>query len=711
MMPLRLSLTNFMCYRDNLSPLELEGIHLACICGNNGNGKSALLDAITWALWGEARAKTQEELIHQGQQDMAVELEFMARGQRYKVVRKHSRSGRSRQGTTILELYVASDNGFRAITGNTIRETGASIRDLLHMEYSTFISSAYLLQGQADLFTASLPSERKRILGEILDLAYYDVLETKAKELSRQREADIRETEIALQYMNQELERRPEYESRLKDANEALHQLSPQVEEAQKKAENLQRSVASLQGNKQEMDGLERQIQNARQETAHFQKQVNEHHQRIAKFETVLQKAEAGALTKARLEAEEVEKRRETLREKTEEVQKSASEIHRLKAANAKILNEMKELRTKFDLLSEEQAKCPVCKQPLGPDGMEHLRAELESQGKDQKQIYRENETQINQLEAQRQALSAQVSETEKELDKRRRETQANLITLEREIEEAQRSLPDERTKLQQSQGMLDRRRQEVEEGMKRLEAMKREMEGLPELELSLKKAQNELKGLSNNQLSLMSEKRTLEQRLEECERLQKETAEKQRAITKLQREKSIYDELAVAFGKSGVQALIIESATPQLQDDANELLGRLTDNRMSLKLETQRERKTRQGDPIETLEIKIADELGTRSYETFSGGETFRVNFALRIALSKLLARRAGAPLPILFIDEGFGTQDASGRERLLEAIKSIENEFEKIFVITHIEELKDAFPVRIEVTKTEAGSTYAIS
>ena len=47
-----------------------------------------------------------------------------------------------------------------------------------------------------------------------------------------------------------------------------------------------------------------------------------------------------------------------------------------------------------------------------------------------------------------------------------------------------------------------------------------------------------------------------------------------------------------------------------------------------------------------ETLEIYISDEVGTRNYELYSGGEAFRVNFALRLALSRLLARRAGSKL-----------------------------------------------------------------
>ena len=112
----------------------------------------------------------------------------------------------------------------------------------------------------------------------------------------------------------------------------------------------------------------------------------------------------------------------------------------------------------------------------------------------------------------------------------------------------------------------------------------------------------------------------------------------------------------------------------------------------------------------VETLDIVISDELGARNYEMFSGGEAFRIDFALRIALSKLLARRAGAPLPTLIIDEGFGTQDSTGIEKLKEAIGSIQDDFEKIIVITHIEELKDAFPVRINVIKTPEGSTLEV-
>ena len=107
-------------------------------------------------------------------------------------------------------------------------------------------------------------------------------------------------------------------------------------------------------------------------------------------------------------------------------------------------------------------------------------------------------------------------------------------------------------------------------------------------------------------------------------------------------------------------------------------------------------------GGTRETLEIQVSDELGAyRPYETYSGGEAFRINFALRIALSQLLAARVGVPVRTLVIDEGFGTQDEQGIQSIIEAITKVRRDFAKILIITHLEEVKEAFAVRIEVVK----------
>jgi DNA repair protein SbcC/Rad50 len=171
------------------------------------------------------------------------------------------------------------------------------------------------------------------------------------------------------------------------------------------------------------------------------------------------------------------------------------------------------------------------------------------------------------------------------------------------------------------------------------------------------------------------------------------------------------YKALERAFGKDGVPALLIEQALPEIEMKANEILGRLSDDTMRLHFETQAKYKDeKRKDLRETLDIQVSDGAGLRDYEMYSGGEAFRVNFAIRLALSEVLAQRKGARLQMLVIDEGFGTQDALGRQRLIQAINAVKGDFAKILVITHLEELKDAFPTRIEVEKTEMGSTAVV-
>jgi exonuclease SbcC len=209
---------------------------------------------------------------------------------------------------------------------------------------------------------------------------------------------------------------------------------------------------------------------------------------------------------------------------------------------------------------------------------------------------------------------------------------------------------------------------------------------------------------------------RTASQQLGEARQMVAWLAEQEQEKETLRRtlrdarlEITAYDQLSEAFGKNGIQEMLVDRALPEIEEHANEILARLTGGRMRVELRTQRAGRT--GGTISTLDVNVSDELGIRPYELFSGGERFRINFAIRIALSRYLATRAGAPLQMLAIDEGFGSQDQEGCDRLIEAIRSIEDDFERILVITHLEEIKDVFPVRIEVTKTARGSTFSIT
>jgi exonuclease SbcC len=211
-----------------------------------------------------------------------------------------------------------------------------------------------------------------------------------------------------------------------------------------------------------------------------------------------------------------------------------------------------------------------------------------------------------------------------------------------------------------------------------------------------------------------LSQQGRLQQRLTQLETLQTQYDEQQKHLQDIQRQYRVHQELAQAFGKNGIQALMIENILPQLEAETNHILARLTGHQLHVQIVTQRagrraSKKTTK--LIDTLDILIADASGTRPYETYSGGEAFRINFSIRLALARLLAQRAGTSLQMLIVDEGFGTQDAEGCDRLIAAINAIASDFSCILTVTHMPQFKEAFQTRIEVRKTQQGSHLSLS
>jgi exonuclease SbcC len=171
----------------------------------------------------------------------------------------------------------------------------------------------------------------------------------------------------------------------------------------------------------------------------------------------------------------------------------------------------------------------------------------------------------------------------------------------------------------------------------------------------------------------------------QELARLSKEMEPKVRRWTR-------YQTLVKAFGRDGIPALIIENAVPALERIANEILGQMSKGKHYVRFETQRDLKNNKG-VAETLDIMIGDWTSERPYETFSGGEQLRIDYAIRFALAELLAQRAGSKVEWLTIDEGLGSQDAEHRALVLDSIKSVASRFKKVLVITHLEDAQQAF------------------
>ena len=857
MIPLLLTVENFMCYGENVPSLNLEPIHIACISGDNGYGKTALLDAITWAIWGKSRAKTQDELVNIARNSMFVELDFFAGESRYRVTRTYTKGRGASSGKSELNLSIIIGDSATSLMENTIRETEEKIVGLLNMDYETFINTSYLKQGDSNRFTSSRPTDRKKILADLLDLSYYERLESASKQHSRQLQNDVavqqsmaENKSSAVQKKELLLERLETYEKESRNLLSEEQSLSRKLEDFNLNRQTLLVEISNKKTMSDQIEASEKEIDLMLVQEIRWEKELGELKTLPSRSEEIQSaykeyqdlRSEYGksstlmsdfykineektaiektiAIEKLKLESQISNKwiriktdlqplvdsiptllheinlanttlqyletaigKREHLLDKANAM---SEEVIVLQISNKTLMAQMSDSRNRFDMINHADATCPLCLQSISDGSKHHIRDGLQREGKTSKSEYESNLKKIQTLTDKKKDLITKNELEQTNLVQKKTETEKlkfnlmnqlgksedssielssiklNVTQMEEELNSEQfyseelkqlKTLDFKLKKLEdtekkhsllesrleqlspylelhvQLQGSKDRlisvtqsiedtksireARQSQTKNWKlelvRIEKMMTKEEDLSQKINLIQSKIKEVKGQSLNAVTMREQTRY---QIEEIYKAEEDIKSIGLEILKTNEEIQLYEELASAFGRNGIQALMIERAVPMLENTAKELLARLSDNKMTIKLELKEGRTDRAtGLPSEELNITISDEQGTRSYETFSGGETFRIDFAIRIAMSKLLASRSGSPLPILFIDEGFGSQDTVGQERLIEVIQSISEDFEKIIVITHIDSMKENFNQQIEISKTESGSIFTL-
>ncbi len=837
-----------MAYRD--AGLDFQGIHLAVLTGENGAGKSSLLDAITWVLWGKARAKRDDELIHLGQSDMEVEYTFDLGGNVYRLIRKRDASKRGRSD---LAFHIEDAGGWRTLTETSLRLTQKKVNDTLRLDYDTFINSAFLLQGRADEFTTKAPGKRKEILSDILGLGIYDVYGERAKKQAVEKERGAAALVAKIDQIEQELAKESHYRAELATSQQAAAELSQQLQSAEKDMDLLREQHRGINDKQRQLDDLMGRVKQAEIDIQDTVEQVSGAENQIVQYREILDRRaeiEAGleSLAAARTAVKDWDERLQTslklserkneldaafnqakaaieadLREvkaqidlmtpkaalidaqrtqlteaqsaletlealsnERETQQNILTEIKeetaRLTEQNKQLKVEMNDIKDKLTQLEDAGSACPICRRPLDADHQAEVLAQFQSEGKAKGDQFRDNQTRLKNRANEQDIVQKQISEADKQL-RGLSTAQGKVAKLTQSLEEAEQAAVDLQTaqekqaelqeqidsqafasevvaaldevntelstlgydgaahnqakadvealrpvedegrmladaekriteaekRLEKAQARHTRLVEQTETDRKRVTELEAETSNLGELSRRLNEASAEVDRLGREHRFARDKVAMVNQQLNHITNLGKQRGELEDDLQEIREVQSVFRELQIAFGRNGIQALLIESAIPEIENEANTLLHRMTDGRMHIRFETQRAAKS-SDNTIETLDIRIADEVGTRDYEMYSGGEAFRVNFAIRIAMSKVLARRAGARLQTLVIDEGFGTQDGQGRERLVEAINAIQNDFEKIIIITHIAELSDAFPVKINIWKNNDGSHIAI-
>ncbi|NBW64529.1 SMC family ATPase [bacterium] len=707
----RIRLLNFRQHADTTIEFERG---LTGIIGPNGAGKSTILEAVAWALYGGDTARGGKDTIRfvraPARAQVRVELEFELGGHQYRVVR----------GLTMAELYL--DGGADAIA-NSATAVGDVLQRRLGMSRSEFFNTYFTGQKELTVMASLTATERGQFLSRVLG---YEKLRA-AQELVEMRRRDLRSTIAGMRLgmpdaatiAKQELDaqaaladahgRLASAELERATAQSAFDAIAPRWTEAQQLRDLQQTLDADLRVTESQ---LAEQGRNAARVAAELQK-IREARTalepmlvQLEGFAAIEQQLgavkalQAKHLQRETMSGQESELRADLATARQERDRYSTAPIleeettllieakfKELEAAHGLLelrrtewVRDRQEAETKRNALRAqyadlrdqrerlvnlgEQGTCPTCQRPL----LDHYRQVLDLLDTQLETVQTDGNyfrSRLDQLEEMPADVAAAVS------------AQANRLAGQVEREAAftreEAGVARQLSELVTRREDIVRRRQDVpgteEEFVAIRDTFQAADSALRVSALRTVSVQGEAKGASDT-LARATQARA------ELQAIEAQLAEREN-------EKRLHDELHRAY--SDLRNDLNLQLRPELSELASAFLTELTDARYT---EVELDDKYR----IVVLEDGVPKPV-------ISGGEEDLANLVLRLAISQMIAERAGQSFSLLVLDEIFGSLDDTRRHNVVELLRGLQDRFEQVILITHIEGVRDGLDQVIEV------------
>jgi exonuclease SbcC len=676
----RLSLSGFMSWAD--LDLDLSACDVVGVTGRVGHGKSALLDALLWCLFGVGRAGA-DAMLRQGGPRGFVEVEGEASGQMVRVRRE-----RERDKATTLTLEVDG----RSETRHTVPETQAAIIDLLGVSADTLLATAVMVQGRSDEFVRLRPGERMALLADLVLVDPYAAWHDAAKrgrDAAREAGSRAEGRAAALAGDAEAAAGLREMATQLRLAAELARAEADQSKQAAREAEDAARAAREQTSGRGAT--AERRAWLLARLRAIADERV-EHRGEVAAGEAILALLPPSPVDRT-VTREQVERADAATRAAAE----ARVRMSGIEAQLAAARNEVARLeRTALDV-----ATLPC--RGEGPYAACPLLLAMPSR----RDVLDANAT-VQALEAQREEAWA-VAEPESRLAA---EASRLAATWQNE-DRAAAAMPD----------LLARHRERATEASERVARARAALERLdaeeadvlvtlatltePTPEALARVADREAfaaamaeKAAQDWEAALaLSERAAVAMR--DAERAAKAREDWLAAVAEAAAESeqsARFAALADAWHPYGIPRLIVEDAIPQIEAHANDALSRLPGG-FVLRLATSREKRT--GGSSDTLDVAVDVAGRERDYALLSGGERFRVDLALRLGIAGLLAERSGRRWQTLWLDEPLAPGDEQEREAVTESIAALADQYPLVVIVSHDAEFADVLPWALRVTK----------
>jgi len=798
-----LELKNYRRFRH----LKLESIPdgIIGILGMNGTGKTTIIEAIAWALFGniDEVVRTSREGVRRvgsspSESCLAV-LEFELGGVEYRIEREMSGRSLHMRATLRTKDKLLAD-GDRPVK-NTVER-------LLGMDNKSFFTSVFARQKELNALQNVAPGERKKVILRMLRIDSIDSVLTSIRSDKNSVHSKIegsertlltedgREKEKVLGERIPEIQRIFDQTSKdLAKAQAEERDIAKSAEETRKLRDELRKDVDAFNSTQGDLRAKLSAVEELGRHRDNVAARIDRDRPKLSRLPSLTKDEDDWKRISVRKEEIQNEK---ALSDKAKLLAEGIAEDERDLERRNKELSELKkgsdagDIEPKLQEIEQARTLCDQERQQLLTDmgrlkGAAHRGAEsIEKESKKLADIQAAGQegtcpTCEQRLEG---AYDKLVQRLKDDLEKTRKEgveAQRAIGELERELnglankEEALKKkrarMDQDKTRIDKARATIAARESELENMNARLAKRRKELQSLGEIKFAdreykrvleeferLKRAHDEYMNLKKDEVQIQHLERDRAEAMEKIAKASAE-AEKYRGLLKvLEPKKNSYDTVLLDLdsknashveAKDRVGSLSnarerahaeleraeselseIERVKKAIEQDRKleedlavleeaivnfrvDLISRIAPALAALtskSLESMTEGRYSRVELDENYEMQIDDQGTLYPVGRFSGGESDLANLCLRLAISSIIADRTGAnPINILILDEIFGSLDPSRKRSVMAALTRLSGQFRQVFLITHIEDIKDLMNHVVRVQELEDGSSSA--
>jgi exonuclease SbcC len=696
-----LHLKNFRKFKDAIIEFP-DGI--IGVVGLNGVGKSTLFEAIAWVLYGPVSARTSIDQIKRNgvgpSESCRVELEFIFEDDTYRVVREMSGKNLQASGTATVNGSVAA-SGAETLTKFIQRKLG--------MDWKSFYTSLFAKQKELNALSTMNPSERRQLILRMLGIDVVDDIIQEIRTDAREKKTIVEKLEADL--LDATGRRKQEiYQEESKAAEQQRNNLTARIAEqkkqVQKKGEDLKRIKKECDTKKHEYETACKTKERFDEQKTLFEKKQRLEQERSSREAVIQQRTEAlkqhheklGAFNHLAQELRTLEAHQQKNADALEKIMKKEEQLMVMIQRHEQDIKDLTRKKNHIEKIGPT-AKCPTCERVLGQQHATLLQAYTKELLTHQNELTKLlDERKICKVDAER--LSREKLALQKkgqylhnqEVEQGRLQTAINHLTQEiaREQKESDRLRTDsEKVRLGTFDAkQYDQIRAVMNESYRWYQETLEAAENLRDANQTLLVRQKELEGDMN---LLLQRQRQLEQHIKEQVTLAKNLEHEQKHAQRLGMLSEVMD---------SYRSYLISQIRPALSHNASELFAELTDGKYAeIELD-------------EDYNLLVYDQGSAYGIERFSGGEEDLANLCMRLAISEIITERAGSVFQFIILDEIFGSQDDIRKQNIIKALNGFSSKFRQIFLITHVDDIKQFTEHTMEVTEDDTGvSTLALT